>query len=131
MPWSERAQADQERAEILSDRRARRAELLARRMTLPQDEHRRLGAAVVGGLISAFPAIRSERVGIYWPHRREISPFSFASRVLAEGGEISLPLVLVRRRPMQFRTWKPGDPLSVGVYGIPFPRDGAAVRPAA
>lgn len=123
--------AEQLRAAIMVGRRTRRADLLARRMGLPQDEHRRLSAAVLDRLISTFPAIRTERVGIYWPCRREISIFPFANRMLAEGGEVSLPVVLERRRPVQFRAWKPGDPLSTGVYDIPFPRDGVVVLPDA
>jgi 5-formyltetrahydrofolate cyclo-ligase len=116
---------------MMVGRRATRAGLLAHRMGLPQDEHRRLSAVVLGRLTSAFPAIRTERVGIYWPYRREISIFPLAKRILAEGGEVSLPVVLERRRPVQFRAWKPGDPLSTGVYDIPFPRDGAVVPPDA
>jgi 5-formyltetrahydrofolate cyclo-ligase len=120
---------EQQRAAIVSRRRRRRAELLDRRMGLSQEEHRRLSSAVLGRLAAAFPAIGVERVGIYWPYRREISIFPLARRILVEGGELSLPALVERRQPIQFRAWKPGDPLSIGVHDIPFPRDGASVRP--
>jgi 5-formyltetrahydrofolate cyclo-ligase len=106
-----------------------RADLLARRMGLPQEEHRRMSAAVLDHLLSAFPQICAERVGIYWPFRREINILPLAKSILAEGGEVSLPVVIARRRPLQFRAWKPGDPLSTGVYDLPFPRDGAVSPP--
>ena len=121
--------ADSLRATVMAGRRAWRADLLARRMGLPQDEHRRMSAAVLDRLILTFPSICAERVGIYWAFRREISIFPLAKHILAEGGEVSLPVVLERRRPVQFRTWKPGDPLSTGVHDIPYPRDGAVVLP--
>lgn len=121
--------ADLRRATILADRRAKRAELVAVRMGLAQGEHRRLSVAVLDHLMAAFPAIRAERVGIYWPHRGEISIFPLAKRSLADGGEISLPVIVERRGPLQFRAWTPGEPLSTGIYNIPFPRDGVVVQP--
>ena len=121
--------ADPRRASILADRRAKRAELLNVRMGLAQDDHRRLSVAVLDRLMAAFPGVRAERLGIYWPHRGEISIFPLAQRCLAEGGEVSLPVIVERRGPLQFRAWKPGEPLSTGVSDIPFPRDGAVVQP--
>lgn len=121
--------ADPHRASILADRRAKRAELLTVRMSLAQDDHRRLSVAVLDRLMAAFPGVRAERLGIYWPHRGEISIFPLAKRNVAEGGEVSLPVIVERRGPLQFRAWKPGEPLSTGAYDIPFPRDGAVVQP--
>jgi 5-formyltetrahydrofolate cyclo-ligase len=126
---AERAAGDGVRAAILAWRRVRREELLKARTDLPLDEHRRLSRLVVARLISEFPAIRTQRVGIYWPYKREISLFSLANRIIGEGGAVSLPVVVEKRRPVQFRSWKPGDPLARGAYDIPFPRDGPAVRP--
>lgn len=117
------------RSSIFSERRARRAELLARRMALPEDEHRSGSKAVLERLLSGFSELRSERIGMYWPYRREISLFPFAKSILAEGGEVAFPVAVERQQPLQFRAWKPGDPLSRGVYDIPFPRDGATVQP--
>jgi 5-formyltetrahydrofolate cyclo-ligase len=117
------------RAVVLAGRRIRREELLKARMDLPLAEHRRLSRLVMERLISEFPAIRTQRVGIYWPYKREISLFPLANRIIGEGGSVSLPVVVEKRRPVQFRSWKPGDPLASGAYDIPFPRDGPAVRP--
>jgi 5-formyltetrahydrofolate cyclo-ligase len=113
----------------MAGRRAMRADLLALRTGLAPGEHRRLSVAVLDRLIAAFPAIGAKRVGIYWPHRAEISIFPLAKRSLAEGGEVSLPVVVERHGPLQFRAWKPGEPLSIGVRDIPFPRDGVVVQP--
>jgi 5-formyltetrahydrofolate cyclo-ligase len=113
----------------MSVRRARRAELLRQRLGLREDEHRRLSKAVLNGLMSSFAEVRTARVGLYWPYRREISVFPLTNWVLAAGGEVSLPVIVERRRPVQFRAWKPGDPLATGAYDILHPRDGAKVRP--
>jgi 5-formyltetrahydrofolate cyclo-ligase len=86
--------AEPRRASILADRRAKRAELLAVRMGLAQDDHRRLSVAVLDRLMAAFPGVRAARLGIYWPHRGEISIFTLAQHRLAEGGEVSLPVIV-------------------------------------
>jgi 5-formyltetrahydrofolate cyclo-ligase len=125
----ERLPDDGVRAAILAWRRLRRTELLKARMNLPLQEHTRLSRVVVERLVSEFPAVRTKRVGIYWPYKREISLFPLANRILAEGGTVSLPVVVEKRRPVQFRSWKPGAPLATGAYDIPFPRDGPAMRP--
>ena len=98
---------------------------------MPEDAHRQLSRAVLERLVAAFPMLLAQRVGLYWPQRREISLFQLAKRILSEGGVVALPAVVTRRRPIQFRTWIPGDPLSMGLYGIPFPRDGVIVQPDA
>ena len=60
-------------AEIRAWRRAVRQRLLEARTTMPLEEHQAKSAAVVGLLTAEFPWIRTRRVGIYWPYRREIS----------------------------------------------------------
>lgn len=116
-------------AEIRAWRRAVRQRLLEARTTMPLEEHQAKSAAVVGLLTAEFPWIRTRRVGIYWPYRREISLLGLADRILEEGGAVSLPVVVEKGRPVQFRNWRPGDPLSRDSHGIAFPREGAAVAP--
>lgn len=128
-PGLERRRADDDRAAILAWRRARRQELLATRRALSVDEHRRMSEAVRERLTSDFPGICTGQVGIYWPYKREISVFSLANHILNEGGSVALPVVMRRRQPLLFRSWKPGDPLSTGFYGVPFPRDGPTIQP--
>jgi 5-formyltetrahydrofolate cyclo-ligase len=119
----------QDRAAILTWRRKRRAELLALRIDLSLAAHREKSSAALARLVSEFAAIRTGQVGIYWPFQREISLFPLANRILAEGGSVALPVVVEKNRPVQFRVWRPGDPLSNGIYDIPVPRDGPIVKP--
>ncbi len=120
---------DADHAAALEWRSARRRELLASRVNLSLDEYRQKSEAVLARLVERFPAILPGKVGIYWPYRREISLFPLATRIFAEGGSVSLPAVVQKARPVQFRAWRPGDPLAAGAYDIPFPRDGPAVEP--
>lgn len=88
-----------------------------------------MSAAVLARLKSDFSRIRTRRIGLYWPHRQEVSLFPLATLILNDGGSVSLPVVLDGGQPLQFRNWKPGDPLSMDLYKVPFPRDGPTLRP--
>jgi len=118
-----------DRSAIMAWRRETRAVLLERRTSLPLEDHGERSESVRRRLVQSFPMIRQGQVGIYWPYKREISLFPLANLVRAEGGQVSLPVVVEKKQPVQFRTWRPGDPLSAGAYGIMFPRDGAVVQP--
>jgi 5-formyltetrahydrofolate cyclo-ligase len=107
-----------------------RANLLERRSGMSDDVHRTNSDAVIEHLLADFANLETQRVGLYWPFRREIGLFRFGHHILANGGELSLPVVVRPGLPLEFRAWKPGDPLSRGVYDIPFPSDGEVVRPS-
>jgi 5,10-methenyltetrahydrofolate synthetase len=47
----------------------------------------------------------------------------------ARGASCALPIVVEKGSPLAFRTWKVGEPLSRGVWNIPFPRRGREVLP--
>ena len=110
-------------------RRERRAALIERRMALTPDAHRVLSQAVLGHVICAFPDIWAGTVGLYWPYKREISLFPLGRRIHEAGGLVALPVVVGKGQPVQFRAWKPGDPLAISPLGIAYPRDGHKVQP--
>jgi 5-formyltetrahydrofolate cyclo-ligase len=118
-----------DRAQIMAWRRAKRKELLAARASLSPEAHREKSRAVLARVLSQFTEIRTGRVGIYWPVQREVSLFPLANHVIAAGGTIALPALAQAGQPMQFRAWRPGEPLADGVWDIPFPRDGPTVEP--
>ena len=81
-------------AEIRAWRRAVRQRLLEARTTMPLEEHQAKSAAVVGLLTAEFPWIRTRRVGIYWPYRREISLLVGAEELAgrAASNPVSVPV---------------------------------------
>ncbi len=42
---------------------------------------------------------------------------------------VALPVVIAKGKPLEFRIWRPGDRVTAGVFGIPFPADGPTVVP--
>ncbi len=109
--------------ELRQWRKAKREELLAAREALDPELHQRRSEQVIGRLLSTFGQIATSlgTVGFYWPFRGEISALPFIDFVLSQGGSAALPVVVGKDLPLEFRFWRPGDPMAPGVYGIPHP----------
>jgi 5-formyltetrahydrofolate cyclo-ligase len=112
-------------------RRAERQRLLALRLALPPAERRLAGHAIeerLHALLAAQPGIT---LGVYWPFRGEFDPRPLIDRLLAENFRVALPVVVDRQGPLEYRFWRPGEPLVAGVWDIPVPEQGPIVRPQA
>jgi 5-formyltetrahydrofolate cyclo-ligase len=70
-------------------------------------------------------------VGVYWAFRAEFDPRLLVERLLAEGAAAALPVVVDKKGPLEYRRWRPGDPLVDGVWGIPVPERRETVVPDA
>ncbi|HSQ04708.1 MAG TPA: 5-formyltetrahydrofolate cyclo-ligase, partial [Burkholderiales bacterium] len=102
-------------------RKARRAELIARREALLLEQRRAWNEKITGLLIDGFPLPPDTIVGFCWPYKAEFDP-RFALRRWREHGVTSaLPEVVGKGEPLKFRKWSPGVAMRAGVYDIPFP----------
>ena len=110
-------------------RRGERERLIALRQAIPAAERRLLGAAIEAELRAALAA-RPGILGVYWPFRGEFDPRSIVDWVVAAGRGVALPVVVDKRGPLEFRAWRPGDPLVDGVWNIPVPEKREIVVPA-
>ena len=61
-------------------------------------------------------------VSAFWPFRSEPDTRPVMHALHARGCTVLLPVVVGRRRPLEFRAWRPGDPLEPGGFGVPAPR---------
>ena len=118
-----------DRSEILAWRRSKRDELIAARMALPQAAHRDADAAIARRVDTCLDDIEPCLLGAYWPFRREFNVLPLLDRLIAQGFSIALPVVLGKGRPLEFRNWTRATKLASGVYDIPYPAEGEAVRP--
>jgi 5-formyltetrahydrofolate cyclo-ligase len=110
-------------------RRAERARLLALRQGLPAPDRRHWGEqidAVLRALLAERPGI----LGVYWPFRAEFDPRPVIDWVIAAGRRVALPVVVDKKRPLEYRAWRPGEPLVDGVWNIPVPEKRDIVTPA-
>jgi 5-formyltetrahydrofolate cyclo-ligase len=112
-------------------RKAERARLLAARGKADAQTHARWSAAITTSLRSLLIPFNGHIFGFYWPHRGEYDPVGLATEIVASGGACALPVVVERRRPLQFRIWHPDVAMVPGElsFGIPHPPDGDPVTP--
>src|SRR4051794_6589422 len=119
-----------EAAEVKAWRRGERERLIALRQALPVIERRgwadRIEAAL-RGLLAERPGI----LGVYWPFRAEFDPRPLVDWAVAVGRTVALPVVVDKKGPLDYRAWRPGEPLVDGVWGIPVPERDEVVTPSA
>ncbi|MBO6827911.1 MAG: 5-formyltetrahydrofolate cyclo-ligase [Sneathiella sp.] len=92
-----------------------------RRATLVCETASRKAATI---FLKSIPLETSDVVGIYYPHGSEIDPLPLAEVLCAKGVRISLPVVVKKAHPLEFRLWRAGEALESGAYGIPVPPSG-------
>ena len=118
-----------ERAEVMAWRKARRVELIERRIALTSAEHRDASAAIFRNLVTLFKPMAPTLVGAYWPFRREYNVLAFLEWLTERRHEVALPVVLGKGQPLEFRRWNRDMEMASGVYDIPYPAQGPAVAP--
>ncbi len=117
--------------QITAWRRQQRAALIARRVALPAAQRREWNDAVSACIETCFPLLANMAIGFCWPYQGEFDA-RFAIRYFRErGATAALPAVMGKDRPLQFRQWWPGAPMTPGVYDIPVPDGTAPVAPDA
>lgn len=110
-------------------RRATRDALIAARLALPDATLQAHRASIDYHLESRFSDLAAGVVAFCWPYRNEYDARHLARRLRDRGALTVLPVVVAPRTPLVFRAWQPGVRLARGVYDIPFPAEGPAVRP--
>ena len=110
-------------------RRQERLRLIAWRMGLSPGVRREWGERITAGL-QPFLAERPGVVGAYWPYRAEFDPQLLIKSLVAAGRAVALPVVIDKRGPLEYRTWRPGEKLVSGVWDIPIPEKREIVMPA-
>jgi 5-formyltetrahydrofolate cyclo-ligase len=116
-------------SEIRAWRKARRAEIIARRMARDPAERRRLSEPVIDQLHALIDVERFPVLGLYWPIRAEIDLREFARQHVAAGGIVGLPVVVEDAAPLEFWRWRPAVALKRGRWNIPVPPERDLVRP--
>jgi 5-formyltetrahydrofolate cyclo-ligase len=65
-------------------------------------------------------------VSAYSPIRNEIDPAPLMETLARQGARLALPTVTARGKSLVFRSYTPGDRLTLGMLGIPEPSPAAA-----
>ncbi len=109
-------------------RKAERERLLAMRMALDAEYRARATERITRELDQLLPATTAI-VSTYFPIRAEPDLRPWMRELHARGIRVAVPVVVAKGQPLEFREWTPGARLAYGVWRIPYPADGAVVRP--
>ncbi|MBX9811238.1 MAG: 5-formyltetrahydrofolate cyclo-ligase [Burkholderiales bacterium] len=107
--------------DIRAWRKTQRAELVARRATIGQEQRGPWNERVTELLWRGFPITAGMVVGFCWPFKGEFDARFVIRRWREQGATAALPEVVAKGEPLQFRKWWPGAPMTPGVYDIPVP----------
>lgn len=110
-------------------RNAERARLIAERLATSADVRSRASSRIAERLDQEVSNLEGRTVGIYWPFRGEPDLRGWGGRAIDRGARLALPVVLARGKPLEFRSWAPGEKLEKGVWNIPVPAGGDALLP--
>jgi 5-formyltetrahydrofolate cyclo-ligase len=123
------ASSDAQAVDVARWRKGQRARLLAERLAVPADVRAQAARRIADRLDAEIKTFEDRVIGIYWPFRGEPDLREWASSVVTRGGRLALPVVLEKGKPLEFRTWAPGERLEKGVWNIPVPAAGKATLP--
>ena len=112
-------------------RRNERERLIAARLALPQADREASSAGAAVELDTAIGDPAGKVISVYWPFRGEHDLRPWLARAIERGATGALPVVVEKSAPLELRAYRPGDPLERGIWNIPVPAEGAAVRPTA
>jgi 5-formyltetrahydrofolate cyclo-ligase len=111
-------------------RRQERRRLLAARMAIGPEQHRRWSRMIEGQLWPLLEKLPGSVVGLYWPVRAEFDARPLAERLREQGRMTALPAVMERGGRLEYRIWDGGTAMAEGIYGIPVPSERRLVDPA-
>ena len=120
-----------EGAELRVWRRSERQRLLALRTATAPAERRVWGQQIEARLRLLLAEQPGIILGAYWPFQAEFDPRPLIDWLIAAGSAVALPVVVDKKGPLEYRTWRPGEKLVDGVWNIPIPEGRRIVVPRA
>lgn len=120
-----------EPAEVRLWRREERRRLLTLRTGAAPALRREWGRRIEAGLRPVLRERPGITLGVYWPFQAEFDPRPLIDWLISEGSAVALPAVVEKKGPLEYRAWRPGEPLVNGVWNIPIPRKRDIVIPQA
>ncbi|MEX2482154.1 MAG: 5-formyltetrahydrofolate cyclo-ligase [Gammaproteobacteria bacterium] len=113
-------------AQLAAWRKATREQLIAARLAVPAATRRQFDRRIAQTLQDLLGDLADRVVSAYWPFRGEVDLRPWLTDILAHGAQAALPVVIAQGKPMVFRVWTPGTPMTRGVWNIPIPAAEAA-----
>ena len=110
-------------------RDALRKRLVEARRQMPEPQRRAANERLLDRLADHVGDTGCDLIAIYFPVRNEPQLEPLAMQWAAQGARLALPVVDATARPLRFVSWRHGDPMVPGAYGIARPAQDMTVRP--
>lgn len=117
-------------SDIARWRKGERKRLIDDRRSVPPDERRALSDRIAEKLDKVIGGLEGRLISLYWPIRGEPDLRSWMTARIRCGAQIALPVVIRKGWPLEFRAWRPGEPLERAAWNILVPSNGPAVQPS-
>lgn len=75
-------------------------------------------AAHAEALLAVLPALSAPIVSTFWAIGPEIDPVSLEAALVARGASLSLPVMVGKGKPLEFRRYAHGDQVAARTWGI-------------
>ncbi len=102
-------------------RKLQRANLVARREAIAENDRAFWSTAITLLLQQKFTILRKSIIGCYHPIRGEYDPRPAMDYFEKHGATLAIPEVTKKDAPLSFRKWWGEAPMKKGAYGIPVP----------
>jgi len=129
LPHLDNPEAHPEPIDVALWRTAQRQRLIANRLAMSSQVRHEHARRMAEELDAILPQGKDTIVSVYWPFRGEPNLIPWMSAVVHQKIRVALPVVIARKQPLEFREWRPGVPLAMGVWNIPYPADGRVAIP--
>jgi 5-formyltetrahydrofolate cyclo-ligase len=116
-------------AELAAWRADERMRLITERLSGSPESRHSASSVILRRLRETVGALDRRRISLYWPFRGEPDLRPWIEEIWQAGGLALLPVVVEKRRPLQFRSWRIGAPLARGIWDIPIPAEGEVIEP--
>jgi 5-formyltetrahydrofolate cyclo-ligase len=117
---------------LIEQKRQLRRAMIERRAALAEGEREAAARALVKMFRQEKPFALTGVVTGFWPIKDEIDIRPLMQEMADAGCQLALPVVQGKGKPLQFRSWSPGDALEAGVFGTLQPAaHRVSVEPAA
>jgi 5-formyltetrahydrofolate cyclo-ligase len=111
-------------------RHQQRQVLINARQTRSAAERATWTQAIQATIDALLPDVEGKAIALYWPFRGEPDLRPWMNALVARGANCLLPVVAAKAQPLSFRSWRQGEPLERGVWGIPIPAAGQDIKPS-
>lgn len=117
--------SQQTRVEIMSkttlNKAVLRTRLLAHRQAIAVEVREQWNASIRRGVLAWWEDNPVQTLGVFWPIRGEPDLRAAYEDLVARNVRLALPIVTGKDAPLEFVSWKPGDPMEKDAFGVSVP----------